>query len=169
MYRACVPLPTPSLQKDALCSPLRESVMTTMAIRGISHLTFLARDIDRTAALLCKGLGAEEVYDSKERNFSLTREKFFVLGGVWLAYMEGTPTERSYRHVAFEVEEAALPRYEDSLRKLGVEVKPPRPRVDGEGLSLYFYDDDNNLFELHTGTLVQRLARYAQDARAAIR
>jgi hypothetical protein len=34
--------------------------------------------------------------------------------------------------------------------------------VEGEGMSLYFYDYDNNLFELHTGTLEQRLARYAQ-------
>ena len=44
----------------------------------------------------------------------------------------------------------------------GAEVKPPRPRVEGEGQSLYFYDFDNHLFELHTGTLEQRLARYAQ-------
>jgi hypothetical protein len=34
--------------------------------------------------------------------------------------------------------------------------------VEGEGQSLYFYDFDNHLFELHTGTLAQRLARYAQ-------
>ena len=48
------------------------------------------------------------------------------------------------------------------LRALGAEVKPPRPMVEGEGQSLYFYDFDNHLFELHTGTLAQRLARYAQ-------
>ena len=39
---------------------------------------------------------------------------------------------------------------------------PPRARVEGEGQSLYVYDFDNHLFELHTGTLAQRLARYAQ-------
>lgn len=50
----------------------------------------------------------------------------------------------------------------DSLRKLGVEIKPPRPRVEGEGQSLYFYDFDKHLFELHTGTLAQRLQRYVQ-------
>ena len=27
-------------------------------------------------------------------------------------------------------------------------------------LVLYFYDDDNHLFEIHTGTLAQRLERY---------
>jgi hypothetical protein len=29
-------------------------------------------------------------------------------------------------------------------------------------ISLYFYDDDNHLFELHTGTLAERLERYAK-------
>ena len=32
--------------------------------------------------------------------------------------------------------------------------------MTGEGRSLYFYDDDNHLFELHTGTLEERLQRY---------
>lgn len=112
------------------------------------------------ATLLCEGLGAEEVYDSGARNFSLSREKFFLLGGVWIAAMEGKPTERSYRHVAFKVDAKDLASLETRLRSLGVEVKPPRPRVEGEGESLYFYDFDNNLFELHAGTLQQRLERY---------
>jgi len=133
-----------------------------MTIRGISHLTFIVRDLDRTARLLTEGLGAKEVYDSASENFSLSREKFFLLGGEWLAFMEGTPTERSYRHVAFEVEAADLPGYEARLRSLGAEIKPPRSRVEGEGLSLYFYDYDDNLFELHTATLDERLARYAR-------
>lgn len=133
-----------------------------MTIRGISHLTFVVRDLERTAKLLTIGLGAEEVYDSKGKNFSLSREKFFMLGGVWLAFMEGEPTERSYRHVAFEVSEEDLSTFEDRLRSLGVEIKAPRPRVKGEGVSLYFYDYDNNLFELHSGTMEQRLRRYAQ-------
>lgn len=129
---------------------------------GISHLTFIVRDLDRMAAFLCEGLGAREVYDSAQRNFSLSREKFFVLGDTWLAAMEGEPpTERSYQHVAFAVSEADLPLYRARLQALGVEIRPPRKRVDGEGLSLYFYDFDNHLFELHAGTLEQRLARYA--------
>jgi catechol 2,3-dioxygenase-like lactoylglutathione lyase family enzyme len=133
-----------------------------MAIQGVSHITFVVQDLDRMSKLLCDGLGAEEVYDSIRHNFSLSREKFFVLGGVWLAAMEGPSTERSYRHVAFQVREADLPSIEAKLLALGVEVKPPRPRVEGEGHSLYFYDFDNNLFELHTGTLEQRLERYSR-------
>jgi catechol 2,3-dioxygenase-like lactoylglutathione lyase family enzyme len=132
-------------------------------MKGISHLTFIVRDLDRMAMLLCKGLGAREVYDSAQRNFSLSREKFFLLGDTWLAAMEGEPpAERSYQHVAFAVSEADLPLYRARLEALGVEIRPPRERVQGEGLSLYFYDFDNHLFELHTGTLEQRLARYGE-------
>lgn len=132
-----------------------------MVIEGISHVTFLVRDLDRMATFLCEGLEAEEVYDSQGRNFSISREKFFVLGGVWIAAMEGEPLgERSYQHLAFKVSEQALPLFEQRLRMLGVEIKPPRPRVEGEGASLYFYDFDDHLFELHTGKLEDRLARY---------
>ncbi len=133
-----------------------------MAVQGISHITFIVRDLQRMATLLCQGLGAAEVYDSGERTYSVSREKFFVLGGVWLAAMEGQPAPRSYRHVAFKVEAAELSMFASRLRSLGVEVAPPRPRVDGEGESLYFYDFDDNLFELHAGTLEQRLERYAR-------
>ena len=130
-------------------------------IEGISHITFIVSDLDRMARVLCEGLGATEVYDSAGKNFSLSREKFFTLGGVWLAAMEGKPVERTYRHVAFKVGAAELPRFAERLRSLGAEVRPPRPRVEGEGESLYFYDFDDNLFELHTGTLEDRLKRYA--------
>jgi len=132
-----------------------------MTIEGISHVTLVVRDLDRMALFLCEGLGAHEVYDSHGRNFSTSREKFFMLGGVWMAAMESPPpAERSYQHLAFKVAAAELPHYERKLRALGVEIKPARPRVEGEGESLYFYDFDNHLFELHTGTLEQRLARY---------
>ena len=136
--------------------------MSSQPVLSLSHLTFVVRDVERTARLFCEALGAQEVYDSQGRNFSLSREKFLLLGGVWLAFMEGEPTQRSYRHAAFAVGEADLPACEARLRTLGAEVKLPRPRVEGEGLSLYFYDFDNHLFELHTGTLAQRLARYAR-------
>ena len=77
--------------------------------------------------------------------------------------MEGDPVrERSYNHIAFKVSDADLPRAEQAIRDLGLEVLSPRSRVEGEGQSIYFYDDDNHLLELHSGTLEQRLDRYAQ-------
>jgi catechol 2,3-dioxygenase-like lactoylglutathione lyase family enzyme len=132
-----------------------------MPVQGVSHITFVVRDLERMALFLCEGLGAKEIYDSKGKNFSLSREKFFLLGDTWLAAMEGEPpAERSYRHLAFKVESGELPGFEARLRTLGAEVRPPRPRVRGEGESLYFYDFDNHLFELHTGTLDERLRQY---------
>lgn len=131
-------------------------------MQGISHITFIVQNLERMAVFLCQGLGAQEVYDSAGENHSLSREKFFLLGGVWIAAMEGEPpSQRSYQHVAFSVSGADLPRYQANLQALGVDIRPPRSRVEGEGQSLYFYDFDNHLFELHTGTLDQRLARYS--------
>ena len=130
-------------------------------MEGISHLTFICRNLEQMARMLVEGLGAREVYDSHAEQFSLSCEKFFLLGGVWLAVMEGVPpAERSYQHVAFAVSAPDLPTYRARLEAIGVEIRPPRPRVEGEGESLYFYDFDNHLFELHTGTLEQRLAGY---------
>jgi catechol 2,3-dioxygenase-like lactoylglutathione lyase family enzyme len=133
-----------------------------MTIRGISHVTVVVADLERTARLFREGLGAREVYDSAGREHSLSREKFFVLGDLWLVAMQGAPlAERSYRHLAFAVDAADLPGYATRLQALGVEPLPGRGRIEGEGASLYFHDYDNHLFELHAGTLDGRLAAYA--------
>jgi len=130
---------------------------------GLSHLTFVVRDLERMALLLCQGLGAREVYDSGGKPHSLSAEKFFLLGDVWIAAMQGEPPkERSYQHVAFRVSDTELPAYRQRLAALGVDMRDSRPRVNGEAQSLYFHDFDNHLFELHTGTLEQRLAAYGQ-------
>jgi catechol 2,3-dioxygenase-like lactoylglutathione lyase family enzyme len=132
-----------------------------MKIEGISHLTFVVRDLQLAARFFCDGLGAQEIYDSHAKNFSLSHEKFFTLDGIWIVCMAGESSgERSYRHLALKIDEADLVPFEQRLRAIGVEIKAPRPRIDGEGHSLYFYDYDNHLFELHTGTLTQRLDRY---------
>lgn len=132
-----------------------------MPVAGLSHVTLVVSDLERSARLWGQGLGATEVYDSSAKSFSLSREKFFLLGGVWVALMQGESTARSYRHIAFRVPQIELPDFERRLRALGAETRPPRPRVKGEGLSLYFYDYDDNLLELHSGTLEERLRAYA--------
>lgn len=131
-------------------------------IEGLSHLTFVVQDIARTARLFAQVLDAREVYDSGPRGFSLAPEKFLLIGDLWIALMQGeSPAERSYRHVAFKIDVADFDACAARIAAAGVDFRPPRPRVDGEGRSLYFHDFDNHLFELHTGTLDQRLARYA--------
>lgn len=138
-----------------------------MAITGLSHATFVVSDLERSARLFREGLGAREVYDSAGREHSLSREKFFVLGGLWLVAMEGPPlAEPSYRHLAFAVGAAEITLFRQRLQALGVEILPGRGRIEGEGDSLYFRDWDGHLFELHAGTLDQRLAAYAAADRA---
>jgi catechol 2,3-dioxygenase-like lactoylglutathione lyase family enzyme len=132
-------------------------------IEGLSHMTFVVRDLGRMTAILEGALGAREVYASGDDTFSLSREKFFLVGDLWIAIMEGEALpSRSYNHVAFKIAEVDFDACLERITALGLEVKPPRPRVAGEGRSIYFHDDDNHLFELHTGTLSERLARYAE-------
>ena len=67
---------------------------------------------------------------------------------------------RTYHHIAFKIEEQDVDIYLKKIKNLNLELKPPRQRMSGEGYSIYFHDYDNNLFELHTGTLSQRLTSY---------
>jgi catechol 2,3-dioxygenase-like lactoylglutathione lyase family enzyme len=132
-------------------------------IEGLSHVTFVVRDLERMTRILTGIFDAREVYASGEETFSIAREKFFQVGDLWIAVMEGEPLpSRTYNHVAFKIEDADFEACEAKVKAMGLEIRPPRQRVPGEGRSLYFYDDDNHLFELHTGTLAERLERYAQ-------
>lgn len=132
-------------------------------IKGISHITFVVKDLHRTAALLEEILDAEEVYDSRNESHSLYPEKFFLIGGQWIAVMQAEEVvNRTYHHVAFQVKTTDLDMYRDRIEKAGLEIRTSRSRIAGEGNSIYFYDFDNNLFELHTGTLAERLKAYKQ-------
>lgn len=132
-----------------------------MTIEGISHITLIVRDLDRTSSLLSSVLGAKKVYDSGEGTFSLSRERFFLVGDIWIAVMEGTSlSDRTYSHIAFKIPPSELEDYRRHLLTAGVDFREERTRIRGEALSLYFYDYDNHLFELHTGTLEERLQAY---------
>ena len=136
-------------------------------IEGLSHITFIVRDLIRMEKILVGVLGAKKIYDSEAKTFSVSREKFYLVGAeptaVWVAVMEGEklPT-RTYNHVAFKISEADYQTCLERVESLGLETREGRSRVEGEGRSIYFHDDDNHLFELHTGTLAERLKRYAR-------
>lgn len=132
-------------------------------IEGVSHITFIVKDLEKIARIFVEALGGTEVYSSGDATFSVSREKFFMVGGQWIAIMEGDPLPtRTYNHVAFKIAPADVDKYIARLKALSLEVRPPRSRVEGEGESIYFYDYDNHTFELHTGTLEERLTRYAR-------
>lgn len=133
-------------------------------IESISHVTFIVKDVERSADLFSSVFNAEEVYDSSDKNFSLTYEKFFLIGGTWIAIMEGNPiSERSYNHIAFKIPDSDFDDYIRKIRESGLEIIEGRNRIKGEARSIYFYDYDNHLFELHTGTLSERLSSYSNN------
>ena len=127
-------------------------------IDGLSHITFIVSDLDKMEVILMKVLDAKKIYDSGDRTYSLSKERFFNIGGIWVATMEGESLrDKTYNHVAFKM---AVEDYDKKLQRiqaLGLEVREGRSRVDGEGRSIYFYDFDNHMFELHSGTLQERL------------
>src|SRR5580658_843232 len=61
-------------------------------IEGLSHVTCVVRDLERMTRILTGIFGAREVYASGEETFSVAREKFFQVGDVWIAVMEGEPS-----------------------------------------------------------------------------
>lgn len=133
-------------------------------IEGLSHVTFVVRDLDQMANFLKTIFEAEEVYCSGDNLFSIAREKFFEIGNIWVVAMEGVPlSDKTYNHLAFKIAESEFEDYVKRVESLDVKILEGRSRVKGEGQSLYFYDYDNHLFELHTGTLKQRLERYHRE------
>lgn len=136
---------------------------------GLSHITFITSDLDRMQTILETVFNAHCIYNSGDDQFSLSEERFFLIGDIWVATMLGDPLpSRSYNHVAFQIDDSEFDDRKARIEALGLGLRPPRPRVKGEGRSLYFYGPDNHLFELHTGTLEQRLARYARGAKSII-
>jgi fosfomycin resistance protein FosX len=137
-------------------------------IEDLSHITFIVSDLDRMTEILETVFGAKEVYASGEKQFSQAPEKFFAIGDLWIAIMQGKGlSERTYNHVAFKIRDEDIDIYLERIRSLGLDVMPPRPRVEGEGRSIYFHDADNHLFELHAGTLAERLETYSRLEAAA--
>ncbi|APQ71436.1 FosX/FosE/FosI family fosfomycin resistance thiol transferase [Clostridium botulinum] len=132
-------------------------------IECISHITFVVKNLDKTTRLFKELFNAKEVYYSGEKKHSLFKERFFIVGSQWIAVMEDANIlNRTYHHIAFKISNSDVDNYLDKIKTLNLELKPPRRRVSGEGYSIYFYDYDNNLFELHTETLEKRLASYTK-------
>lgn len=90
---------------------------------------------------------AKEIYSSSEKTFSVSSEKFFLINDLWIVIMEGKSSNfKTYNHIAFKINEEDYDIYISKINRLGLEIKPSRNRIIGEGKSIYFYDYDNHLF-----------------------
>lgn len=130
-------------------------------IKGISHITFIVGDLEKASIFFTEIFDAKEIYSSGKNYYSILKEKYFLIDDTWIAIMEGSPLkEKTYNHIAFKVSEKDFPVYLERVKKLGVRIRDARQRLPEEGKSLYFYDYDNHLFEIHAGSLEKRLNFY---------
>ena len=130
-------------------------------VEGISHITLIVKYLERSTYMLKELFEAQEVYSSGDEYFSISKERFFIIGNQWIVLMEGDSLHnRTYNHIAFKIKDEDFEIYRHKIMNLGLEIKQARSRINGEGSSIYFYDYDNHLFELHTGTLSERLEAY---------
>lgn len=132
-------------------------------VAGISHITFIVKDLERASTFFKTIFDAQEIYSSGNKTFSLSQEKYFLVNDLWICIMEGESlNDRTYNHVAFQIRDDEIEVYESKIKDLGLDIRSSRSRLEAEGRSLYFYDYDNHLFELHAGSLSERLNRYRQ-------
>ena len=125
-------------------------------IIGISHITLIVADLNKTSLFFEKLFGAKIVFSSPTANYLL-------LNDLWVALNQGESlSEQTYNHIAFKIHDSDIDDYIKRVHDFGFELIQGRTRSEGEGRSVYFYDYDNHLFELHSGTLSERLDSYHQ-------
>jgi metallothiol transferase len=131
-----------------------------MNIQGINHLCFSVSNLERAITFYEQALGAR--IQVKGRKLA-----YFELAGLWVALNQEDVvrnyTERTYTHIAFTVKEEEFEESVQHLRAAGADILPGRPRDPRDAASVYFTDPDGHLFELHTGTMKQRLDYYRED------
>ncbi|MCY7924989.1 metallothiol transferase FosB [Bacillus haynesii] len=135
--------------------------MANNKILGINHLLFSVSDLSVSISFY------EKVFDAK---WLVKAEKtaYFDLNGIWLALNEEKDIKRqeihnSYTHIAFSIQQEDLPFWEKKLHDLGVNVLKGRKRHEGDKDSIYFSDPDGHKFELHTGSVFDRLQYYQNE------
>jgi catechol 2,3-dioxygenase-like lactoylglutathione lyase family enzyme len=123
-------------------------------IEWVSHITFIVKNMEKTAKMFKSIFWAEEVY-------SWENAKYFLIANQWIALNPwNSLKEKTYNHLAFKVSKEEFQKCKKLVENFWIEVKEWRKRRDWEADSIYFYDYDNHLFEIHSWTLEERLRSY---------
>lgn len=58
-------------------------------VQGLSHITLIVENLDKTENMLREILDAKKIYDSGDKSFSLSAERFFDISGICVVIMQG--------------------------------------------------------------------------------
>jgi fosfomycin resistance protein FosX len=58
-------------------------------IYRISQITLIVKDLEKSTELMKFLFGAKEIYSSREKIHSISKEKYFLINDLWIALMEG--------------------------------------------------------------------------------
>lgn len=110
-------------------------------LESISHIALVVKDPAKTAALFRDLFGARAVEREDEDGH---HEISVRLGGIWIVLV-GAPVQRDRTgdHIAFRATPEVIEATVAKLQTMGREFI--RARSDR---ALYFFDDDNHVFEL---------------------
>jgi catechol 2,3-dioxygenase-like lactoylglutathione lyase family enzyme len=126
-------------------------------IRGINHVTFAVRDLERSFAFYRDVLG----FRPRAR---WPQGAYFSAGALWFCIVvdDHARTEplKEYTHLAFAVARSEFVALSEQIRGSGCEIWKAN---SSEGDSLYFLDPDGHKLEIHATRLEDRLRSVRDD------
>jgi len=132
-----------------------------MSIKGLNHFLFSVSNLEKSIDFYQNVFKAKLLVKGKST-------AYFDLNGMWLALnvekdIPRNEIHHSYTHIAFSIDEAEYDRLYQKLTDLNVNILSGRPRVEKDQKSIYFTDPDGHKFELHTGTMQDRIDYYKKE------